>query len=198
MTLREEMQRYALIHDVPVMQEEGQLFLLRLIREQKVRSILELGTAIAYTTLAMASQDPQIHIDTVERDPQMAALAEDYIRRSSHAAQITLYPMDIDDFVTEKKYDLILVDAAKAQYPVYFRRFQENLQEEGLFVFDDMVFHGMIERPEQPKNRSTRNLLRRIARFRREAASESGFTCEFYDKIGDGILIMRRRKKDES
>ena len=198
MTLREEMQRYALIHDVPVMQEEGQLFLLRLIREEQVRSVLELGTAIAYTTLAMASQDPLIRIDTVERDPQMAALARGYIERSAHASQICLYPVDIDDFTTEKKYDLILVDAAKAQYPVYFRRFQGNLKENGLFVFDDMVFHGMIDHPELPKNRSTRNLLRRITRFRQEAASESGFTCEFYDKIGDGILIMRRRKKDES
>ncbi|MBR3151385.1 MAG: class I SAM-dependent methyltransferase [Erysipelotrichaceae bacterium] len=189
---------YRYTHDLPKLREEGLSFLLKYCREHGVRRLLELGTAEASTSIVLAKELPELHIDTVERDPQMIEKAKKNIAEAGLEDRIRLFEEDIAVFDGEGNYDLIFVDAGKAHNDDYFRMFRDRLTENGAFFFDNMVFHNMIYDPDAIENRSTRQMVRKIVRFRREITCEEGFTTAFYDKIGDGILIVSRRNEYES
>ena len=73
--------------------------------------------------------------------------------------QISVHFGPIEEYRTTKMYDLIFVDAAKAQYPRYLEQFLPNLKDEGAMVFDNMVFHGLIYEVEKIGNRNTRCVI---------------------------------------
>jgi len=189
---------YRYTHELPKLREEGLSFLLKYCREHGVKRLLELGTAEANTSIALARAFPEMQVDTIERDPAMIEKAKQHIAEAGLEDRIRLFEEDIAVFDGEGKYDLIFVDAGKAHNDDYFRMFRDRLSEQGAFFFDNMVFHNMIYDPEAIENRSTRQMVRKIVRFREEITCEKDFNAMFYDKIGDGILIVSRRNEYES
>ena len=189
---------YRYTHELPKLREEGLSFLLKYCREHGVKRLLELGTAEANTSIALARAFPEMQVDTIERDPAMIEKAKQHIAEAGLEDRIRLFEEDIAVFDGEGKYDLIFVDAGKAHNDDYFRMFRDRLSEQGAFFFDNMVFHNMIYDPDAIENRSTRQMVRKIVRFRDEITCEKDFNATFYDKIGDGILIVSRRNEYES
>ena len=184
----------ALKEGVPIIKDEGLAFLLNLIKENNYKEILELGTAVGYSAMNMAKLADDIHIDTIERNPVMYEQAIKNIKDNGLNSQITVYFSDIDDFNTEKKYDLIFVDAAKAQYGKYLEHFLANLKDEGVMFFDNMIFHGLIYDVEAIESRSKRALVRKIVKFREAVQKDERFDIIVKDSIGDGIFVLSRRK----
>ncbi len=186
----------ALQDDVPIIQDGGLLFLLDLIRENGYKEILELGTAVAYSAINMASIDKKIHIDTIEKNDKMYEQAMINIREQGLSGQITVYHMPIEEFKTDKLYDLIFVDAAKAQYGKYLEAFLDNLKEDGKMVFDNMIFHGLIYEADRIESRNLRNLVKKILIFRENMQKDERFDIMLFNNIGDGILLLSRRKDE--
>lgn len=190
----EEIKNKALENDVPIIKDGGLLFLLDLIKKENIKDILELGTAVGYSAINMAKLNKDIHIDTIEKNEDMYKEALVNIKNEGLDDQIKVHFMPIEEYKTTKMYDLIFVDAAKAQYPKYLEQFIGNLKEDGVVLFDNMVFHNMIYDVENIKNRNTRSLVRKIKAFREAMSKDSRFDIIFYDKVGDGLLICRRKK----
>ena len=142
----------------------------------------------------MARLSDDIHIDTIERDQKMYEEALKNVKDAALDNQITLNFMDIRDYVPSKKYDLIFVDAAKGQYYNYLNQFIDYLKEDGVMFFDNMVFHGLTKDPDAIKNRNTRSLVKKINKFKELVKEDSRFDIILYEDIGDGILILTRRK----
>ena len=142
----------------------------------------------------MARLSDDIHIDTIERDQKMYEEALKNVEDAALNDQITLNFMDIRDYVPSKKYDLIFVDAAKGQYYNYLNQFIDYLKEDGVMFFDNMVFHGLTKDPDAIKNRNTRSLVKKINKFKELVKEDSRFDIILYEDIGDGILILTRRK----
>ena len=67
----EELKKQALQEGVPIIKDEGLAFLLNLIKERQCKNILELGTAVGYSSMMMAKLDNDIHIDTIEKNMDM-------------------------------------------------------------------------------------------------------------------------------
>lgn len=192
----EELKNEAIKEGVPIIKDEGLAFLLNFINEHHCRSILELGTAVAYSAIRMAMLDENIHIDTIEKNEEMYKQALSNIHEAGLEKQIDVFFMPIEEFKTQKKYDLIFVDAAKAQYGRYLEMFLDNLDEDGYFLFDNMVFHDLIYDPEKISSRNLRNLVRKIVKFRETVRNDRRFDIMMFDNIGDGILVLSRRKSE--
>lgn len=190
----ENIKNKALKEDVPIIKDGGLIFLLDLIKEKNLKEILELGTAVGYSSINMASLSKDIHVDTIEKNEDMYKQAITNINNEGLQNQITVYYTPIEEFKTDKKYDLIFVDAAKAQYGKYLEMFIDNLKEDGYVLFDNMVFHNMIYDVENIKNRNTRSLVRKIIKFRETMSNDSRFDIIFYDNVGDGLLLLTRRR----
>lgn len=189
----ENIKKDALKKDVPIIKDEGLIFLLNLIKEKNFKNILELGTAVGYSAINMAKIDESIQIDTIEKNEEMYKQALINIKEEGLDNQIKVHFLPIEEYKTEKKYDFIFVDAAKAQYGKYLEQFLNNLSDNGYILFDNMVFHNMIYDIESIKNKNTRNLVKKIAIFREKMLNDSRFDIIFYDNIGDGLLLLTRR-----
>ena len=113
----------ALKEGVPIIKDEGLAFLLNYIEENKCKQILELGTAVGYSAMHMARLSKDIHIDTIEKDEAMYQQAIKNIDEAGLSDQIKVYFMPIEEFDTDQMYDLIFVDAAKAQYGKCMEKF---------------------------------------------------------------------------
>lgn len=191
----DDVKNKALKEGVPIIKDEGLAFLLNFVKENNFKDILELGTAVGYSAMQMAKLDSNIHIDTIEKNEDMYNQAIININNNNLQSQIDVHLSPIEEFKTEKMYDFIFVDAAKAQYGKYLEQFLPNLKPEGKMLFDNMIFHGLIYKVDEIESKNLRNLVKKIIKFRENVYNDERFDIIMRDDIGDGILILSRRNK---
>ena len=191
----DDVKNKALKEGVPIIKDEGLAFLLNFVKENNFKDILELGTAVGYSAMQMAKLDSNIHIDTIEKNEDMYNQAIINIKNNNLQSQIDVYLSPIEEFKTEKMYDFIFVDAAKAQYGKYLEQFLPNLKPEGKMLFDNMIFHGLIYKVDEIESKNLRNLVKKIIKFRENVYNDERFDIIMRDDIGDGIFILSRRNK---
>ena len=189
-----DLKEYAANNHIPIIKDGGLDFIIALIKKADCKMILELGSAIGYSAIKMAKTAADIYIDTLEKNEEMYLKAKENIAKAALNDRISIYHTDIKDFKTDKLYDLIFVDAAKAQYYNYLNQFIGNLREDGVMVFDNIAFHGMVKDPSLTKNRNTKALVKKIRKFKELVQEDDRFDIMIYEDIGDGILTLRRRK----
>ena len=194
MKLNDVMEAFAKENHVPILIKDGLEFILRYIQENPIENILEIGTAIGYSAINMAKIRKTIQIDTLEINEDWYKQACMNVQNSGLENQIHLYLGDALCHNTAKKYDLIFVDAAKGQYRKYMEHFKENLTSEGIYIFDNLNFHGMVDKPSLTRSRRTRSLVLKIERFRNWILHESAFETQFYSEVGDGIAVVSVKK----
>ena len=193
-----EMKQYAEEFDVPIIQDQGLELMLQLLRIKQPKAILEIGTAIGYSSLMMARHLPHAQIVSIERDTKRYQEAVAYHERSSIQDQVTLIEADALEIANEElpiqKYDVIFIDAAKAQYQKFFEKYVPFVKKNGIIIVDNLDFHGMIFDIDHIKNRNTRQLVKKIKRFKDWIFQHDAYDVEYY-AVGDGICVIRR--KDE-
>lgn len=187
----EKIQEYAEENNVPIMTTEGIEFLTNYIKKHEVKKILEIGAAIGYSAIMMALVDEQIEITTIERDEKRYLEAVKNIKKFNLENRINLIYKDAFDVKLEDKYDLVFIDAAKAQNIKFFEMFSKNLAPKGTIITDNMNFHGLVDKePEEIKSRNLRALVRKLKDYATFLKENKDYETEFLD-IGDGIAVSR-------
>ncbi len=188
-----KMKEYAKENNVPIMQEEGISFLTTFIHKNKIKSILEIGTAIGYSAIIMALQDDSIKITSVERDEKRYLEAVKNIKRFNLEDRVTLIFKDALDLKINDNFDLVFLDAAKGQNINFFNSFSKNLNKNGYIITDNMLFHGYVNKKEEDiKNRNLRGLIRKIKQYHEFLKTNNNYDTEFYN-IGDGIAVSKSK-----
>lgn len=190
----EDIKKYAQTNNVPIIQDDGIEFIKEIIVENKIKNILELGSAIGYSAIKMAKVSSDIRICTIEKNATLYAECLKNVSLNELDQQIICLNMDIDDFQTDEKFDLIFVDAAKAQYLKYFNKFKDNLKQEGVMVFDNLNFHNLYLEPEKIKSKNLRSLVKKINAFYETVSNIEGYDIELKRDVGDGILVLKRSR----
>ena len=90
---------YASQNSVPIMFDEGIEFIVNYIKENDVRFILEIGTAIGYSAIKFAQINPEIRIFTIEYDIERYQKAVENITKLNLDDQITVFLGDALKFV---------------------------------------------------------------------------------------------------
>lgn len=194
MNITDELTSYGIVHRIPILFAQGMELLEGLVKENQPKKFLEIGTAIGRTAIAVAALVPDCQVVTIERDPEMIALARKNIEESGMKERITLIEGDAKEVqIPDGPYDFIFIDAAKAQYKPFFEKYAPYLSEDGLILSDNMKFHGLVDHPERTHNRSTKNLIRRLKAYREFLETNEEFTTEFLDE-GDGFALTRRKR----
>lgn len=187
-----EMEEYAKINNIPIMQKDGIDFLTQYIKEHNIKSILEIGSAIGYSAIKMALVDSDITVTTVERDEIRYNEAIKNIKHFDLENRINVILQDAFDVDLNEKYDLIFIDAAKSQYIKFFEKFKHNLNETGVIISDNLDFHGLVnEKLENIKSRNVRGIVRKLNNYIDFLKNNTEFKTDFYN-IGDGIGISYR------
>ena len=183
---------YASQNSVPIMFDEGIEFIVNYIKENDVRFILEIGTAIGYSSIKFAQINPEIRIFTIEYDIERYQKAVENITKLNLDDQITVFLGDALKFDFTEKFDLIFIDGAKSQYINFFEKYKNNLSENGVFISDNLFFHGMVEDISLTQNYSTIKLIRKLKRYIDFLKANTEFQTEFY-QLGDGVAVSKRK-----
>ena len=189
----EEIREYAEENNVPIMTEDGINFLTNYIKKHNIKKILEIGAAIGYSAIMMALVDEEIEITTIERDEKRYLEAVKNIKKFKLEDRINLIYKDAFDVKLDDKYDLLFIDAAKAQNIKFFEMFSKNLNPKGTIITDNMNFHGLVDKElEEIKSRNLRALVRKLKDYAVFLQENKKYETDFLD-IGDGIAISRPR-----
>ena len=192
-----KMEEYADEKGVPIMEKEGIEFLTEFIKHNKIKSILEIGTAIGYSAIKMALVSDDISITTIERDEVRYLEAVKNIKALGLDSRINLVLGDALEYIPEGKYDLIFIDAAKSQYIKFFEKYTKNLNEKGYVISDNINFHGLTNSDKSKLSRNLRQLIGKLERYITFLKENTEFKTRFFE-IGDGIAISNRKDKDEN
>ncbi len=191
-----ELEEYAKINNIPIMQKDGILYLINYIKENNIKNILEIGSAIGYSSIMMASINSDIRITTIERDKDRYDLAVFNIKKYNLDKQINIIYGDAVDTDITGMYDLIFIDAAKGKNIFFFEKYKNNLVKGGTIITDNLSFHGLVEDSDLVKTKNQRGIVNKIKNFISFLDNNEEFATE-YILVGDKIAISKRRSDYE-
>ena len=187
-------EEYAKNNNIPIMEKKGINFLCKFIEKNGIKSILEIGTAIGYSSIKMALVSDDITVTSIEKDEKRYLEAVKNIKKCKLDKRITLVLADALTADINEKYDMLFIDAAKAQYLKFFNKYSKNLNEDGVIVSDNMDFHGFVEKKDRIESKNLRQLVTKIKRYIDFLENNEEYDTKFY-KIGDGIAITVKKEE---
>ncbi len=190
----EDIENYAKVHGVPIMEHDGIEFLTKYVRENNVKNILEIGTAIGYSAIRMTMMDNDITVTTIERDKGRYEEAIKNIKAFNLEDKINAIYGDALELEVTGRYDLIFIDAAKAQSIKFFQKYEKNLNNNGTIITDNINFHGLTFSDDKIDSRNVRQLIRKIKTYLEWLDSNKEYNSKYVD-IGDGLMISKRNNK---
>jgi predicted O-methyltransferase YrrM len=189
----DQIKAQALIDDIPIMSDDILDVIAQLIQDNHITTILEFGTATGYSSLSLADRCDWISIDTLEKDMiryQVALINKQRLNDQ----QVTMIHADAKTWPIEHFYDLVIIDAAKAQNQFLFERVLPFVKERGIVVVDNMSFHGHVATiPQGKTKRNLRQMVTKIVRFYEFIQEQPYLSSRLLD-VGDGLLIIQRKK----
>ncbi|MEW9096155.1 MAG: O-methyltransferase [Clostridiaceae bacterium] len=192
-----ELEKYALENNVPIIQKEVGKFLEVVLNIKKPKKILELGTAIGYSSILMAMNcKERCKITTIDRDETMIELAKKNIEKYGYSDNINIIEGECLE-VLEKlddKFDFIFMDAGKGHYNHFLPHCLRMLNEDGIIIADNVLFRGMIASDDLVKRRKI-TIVKRMRNFLEEVSGDDFLTSII--PMGDGIAVITRRNKYE-
>jgi predicted O-methyltransferase YrrM len=188
-TLIEEMEAYAKEHNVPILSWQSADFLEQLVLLKEPKRVLELGTAIAYSTIRIARMlQGKSVVHSIEKSADNIAIAKDFIAKSGLADRIKLLEGDAMNVMPQlkKKYDIIFLDADKEDYKRLFDYSLVLLRRGGVLVVDNLLWHGFAAsvRVPQEYKESTRHIREFNLLFMNQPNLKSSII-----PVGDGLGI---------
>ncbi len=193
--LLREMEGYAALHHVPIINERGRQAFLQVVQEAKPHRVLEIGTAIGYSSLLMAQNGAaDIDITTLELSDERIKTAQGYIDRSAYADRIHIMGGDAAENLlklqlTGQKFDFVFIDAAKGQYVDYFHKIQPMLADKAVILADNVLFRGYVK-GDVPTPRRFKTIVKRLREYI-ELVSQPPYVTEIMEN-GDGLAVTRR------
>ncbi len=191
----EELEKYALDTEVPIIRKEMQSFLKTLITMNKPRQILEVGTAIGFSALLMSEYMPSdAHITTIEKYEKRIPIARENFEKYGKAEQITLIEGDAAEVLAglSGEYDLIFMDAAKGQYIHFLPDILRLLKQGGVLLSDNVLQDGDVIESRYAVTRRNRTIHGRMREYLYELKNHPQLQTSIIP-LGDGITLSVKK-----
>lgn len=126
------------------------------------KKILEIGTYTGYSALCLAEGLIENGtLETIEVNPELAAIQKKYFDKSDYSSQIKTYIGDALDIIPtlEGPFDLVFIDAEKKQYDAYFEAVIKKSKSGTVILSDNVLWTGKVVEPLDSKDKTTKVLL---------------------------------------
>lgn len=185
-----ELRKYAKENRVPIMNSQTKELLVSLIKISKPKKILEIGTAIGYSSLIF-SKYSDAQITTIELDENTAKIANNNFKK--YKTNIKLINDDAMKALRniDQGFDFVFIDANKSRYLDYFKITSKLLNEGGIIVADNVLFRGEVCNDDLIEKRKI-TLVKNLRKFLAYITNNEDFISSIIP-IGDGLTISVRR-----
>lgn len=189
-----EMEEVALGETIPVVTPAVGNYLQLLVETSGARSILEIGSAIGYSTVYLAKGARQTGGKVLTLDMNRGRLerAVEYLQRADLGDLVEFRAENALKYLPQvsERYDLIFVDAAKGEYPQYLELLIPLLSPGGLLVVDNVLFRGWVV-PGSAFDHKYDKMVETMRNFLKSLTGIPGFRVSILP-LGDGLAIARR------
>lgn len=188
---------YAEKHDVPIIRDETKNMLKMLIDIKKPKRILELGTAIAYSTYIIYSESKNEleKLVTVESNNERIIKAKENIKKFLDEKKVHLVESDIAKYLQDIKgetFDFVFLDAAKAQYIVWLPYIKKIMEKGAILLSDNIFKDGEILESKYYILKRDRTIHKRMREFLWTITHDESLDTRIFN-IGDGISVSIKK-----
>lgn len=188
-----EMEHYAKENNVPIIEKESIAFIMKYIKANNILNVLEIGSAIGYSTILMASSTQDVKVTTIERDENRYMECLKNVKKAGLDKKINVVYQDaLEVNLSNVSYDLIFIDAAKGQYKKFFEKFKYFLAPNGVIITDNLKFHGLVGKKDTIESKNLRALVDKIETYIEFLKENKEFETKFLD-IGDGLSVSMKK-----
>lgn len=195
----DEIEKEAQESFVPIIRREMQSLLRLLLAMKQPKNILEVGTAVGFSSIFMSEYNPvPCRIITIENYEKRIPIARENFRRAGKADTIRLLEGDAQEVMKElaEPFDFIFMDAAKGQYINFLPEVMRLLAPGGTLVSDNVLQDGDILESRFAVTRRNRTIHKRMRDYLYELTHHPQLTTAVLP-IGDGVTISERRSNNE-
>lgn len=187
-----ELVDYAETNRVPIVSQDVARFIELLLKIINPKNILEIGSAIGYSSLIM-SKASDANILTIEKDEETFKVLKENLKKYDTDNKIkainddainTLKSMD-----KEEKFDFCFIDANKSQYEEYLNLVYDLTRDNALILIDNILFRGFVAKDED--NKRYRTIIKNLKKFIEDVKSDKRFTASLLT-VHDGLLLLRK------
>jgi predicted O-methyltransferase YrrM len=188
-----EMEQLAQRDNVPIVSWETGRLLATLVRALDPQAVLEVGTAIGYSTLHMAEQLGRGRIYTLERDPQRIGQARGFFERAAVADKVEIVEGDALESIQslDGPFDLLFLDASKDEYRRYLELAEPKLTDNALLAVDNLLMSGEVALEPEAETRWRTESLEAARAFNEELLRSTGWLGSVLP-VGDGVGLAAR------
>jgi predicted O-methyltransferase YrrM len=193
-----ELEDFAIENAVPIVQKETAKFLQFMVTLKKPENILELGTAIGYSSILMNLASGGVNkITTIERDENMISFAKQNLKKYNFEDNISILQGDCLEILEslEGCYDMIFMDAGKGHYNHFLPHCLRLLSPDGVIVADNVLFRGMVASKELVKRRKI-TIVKRMKNYLDIVSKDENLVTTILP-MGDGIALTVRRDHND-
>jgi predicted O-methyltransferase YrrM len=184
------MKDYAVENKIPIIMDEGACLLEIILKAVKPKKILEIGTAIGYSSIIMSGTlNEDGRIDTIEVNPDMVEKAWENISDAGLQGMIRIIEGDAGEILPllHDEYDVVFLDAAKSRYIEFLPHCIRLVRKSGLIITDNVLYKGMTKGSELVKHKQ-RTAVKHLREYLEELEQNEQLKTSLIP-IGDGITI---------
>lgn len=192
----EALEQEAKAQRVPIIRREMQSFIKTLLAVQQPKKILEVGTAVGFSTLLMCEYGPEdLHIVTIENYEKRIPVAKENFKKAGREEQITLLEGDAGEILKELDgaFDMIFMDAAKGQYVHWLPDVLRLLKPGGVLVSDNVLQEGDLIESHYLVERRNRTIYRRMRDYLYQLTHDPRLVTSVLP-LGDGVTLSVKQE----
>ena len=192
----EELEQTALRDRVPIIRREMQSFIKMFLALNQPKRILEVGTAVGFSTLLMCEYGPEdLQIVTIENYEKRIPIAIENFRKAERESQITLLEGDAGEILKGLNgfFDMIFMDAAKGQYINWLPDILRLLRDGGLLMSDKVLQDGTIMESRYAVERRDRTIHERMREYLYTLKHMDEFETSILP-VGDGVALSVKNR----
>lgn len=194
----EELEQSALSDGVPIIRREMQSFIKVLLAVHQPKRILEVGTAVGFSTLLMCEYGREdLEMVTIENYAKRIPIAKANFARAGREKQITLLEGDAGEILKglSGTYDMIFMDAAKGQYIHWLADVLRLMKPGSILVSDNVLQEGDLIESHYLVERRNRTIYKRMREYLYELKHNPQLLTTILP-LGDGVTVSVKKEME--
>lgn len=184
----------ALQNGIPVADDETLQFLLVMLAAVKPQRILEIGTAVGLSGVAMLQACSSARLTTIELEEERYLQAKKNFEDFQLSSRVNAYLGDAGEILSmmDGKFDFVFLDGPKAQYEKYLFDLKRLMHKGSVLFADDVLLYGWVS-GEEPMPQKRHSIVDKIRSYLQTVTSDPDFVTSVLN-VGDGVALSVYKK----
>ena len=179
----------ALSRGIPVADDETLQFLLVTLAMCKPKRILEIGTAVGLSAVAMLYACPDARLTTMELEEERYVEAKENFSHFGVTDRVTAHLGDAGEILAmmDGEFDFVFLDGPKAQYEKYLFDLKRLMKKGAILFADDVLLYGWVS-GEEPTPQKRHSIVDKIRSYLQTITVDKDFITSVLN-VGDGVAL---------